>query len=70
MDPTNQKLNITFVLPTFNERGNIKFLLKQLLDLNINYEIELIVVDDNSQDGTAEIVREFSKKRKKYKINK
>ena len=68
MDPSNQKLNITFVLPTFNERGNIKFLLKQLLDLNINYEIELIVVDDNSQDGTAEIVREFSKKEKNIKL--
>ena len=68
MDLSNQKLNITFVLPTFNERGNIEFLLKQLLDLNINYEIELIVVDDNSQDGTAEIVREFSKKEKNIKL--
>ena len=68
MDPNNQKLNITFVLPTFNESGNIISLLKQLLDLNSNYEIELIVVDDNSQDGTAELVREFSKKEKNIKL--
>ena len=64
MELNKNKLNITFVLPTFNERSNIKFILKQLLDLNKNYETELIVVDDNSKDGTSEIVREIAKKEK------
>ena len=68
MEVNKQKLNITFVLPTFNEEGNIKFLIKKLLNMCIKYEIELIVVDDNSQDKTSEIVRSFSKKENNIRL--
>jgi len=68
LEKERQKLNITFVLPTFNEGGNIKFLIKELINLDIKYEIEVIVVDDNSRDGTAEIVRSFSQKEKNIRL--
>lgn len=42
------------VVPTFNERENIEPLIKQILKQPLN--IELIVVDDNSPDGTGEIL--------------
>ena len=43
------------VIPTFNERGNIAKLVVTLL--GICPEIRVLVVDDHSPDGTAEVVR-------------
>ena len=52
---------ITFILPTHNEERNIIPLIKEILELNINYEIEVIVVDDDSSDQTQMLVRSLSK---------
>lgn len=43
------------VTPTYNESKNIETLVKTLFDLNARYHI--LVVDDNSPDGTAKIVK-------------
>jgi len=53
-------LRVSIVLPTYNERGNIEPLLAQLLPLQQHYNLELLVVDDDSADGTAERVRELA----------
>jgi dolichol-phosphate mannosyltransferase len=57
---TNEKL--VLVIPTLHESANISDLLhrvRAILDpLHLNYEI--IIVDDNSQDGTEEIVNAIS----------
>lgn len=45
---------VVVVVPTFNERENIEALVAQILKQPLN--IELIVVDDNSPDGTGEIL--------------
>src|SRR6185503_987093 len=44
------------IIPTYNERENINVLLDQLLALP--YGLEVLVVDDNSPDGTARLVHE------------
>jgi dolichol-phosphate mannosyltransferase len=44
----------TVVIPTFNERENIQQLVQEILTLDP--PINVIVVDDNSPDGTGEIV--------------
>ncbi|MDD9139378.1 MAG: polyprenol monophosphomannose synthase [Candidatus Cardinium sp.] len=41
-------------MPTYNERENIEELLTAIFDLNKG--IHVLVVDDNSPDGTAEVV--------------
>jgi dolichol-phosphate mannosyltransferase len=47
------------VTPTYNESKNIKALVDTLFQLNLDYHI--LVVDDNSPDGTAKIVMELQK---------
>ena len=51
---------VSIVLPTYNERGNIEPLLQQLTPLRQFYSLEILVVDDDSADGTAELVRQLA----------
>ena len=62
------KINLSVILPTFNERNNILPLLNQLLNLSQSYEIELIVVDDSSIDGTSSLVRELAKEDRRVRL--
>ncbi len=48
------------MLPTFNERQNIQPILQQLLALRDRFQLEVIVVDDDSADGTADFVKELA----------
>jgi len=48
------------VVPTFNEHENIERLIREVLDLGIE-GLSVLVVDDNSPDGTHEIVRKMAK---------
>ena len=53
-------LRVSIVLPTYNERGNIEPLLAELLPLRASWDLEILVVDDDSADGTAELVRQIA----------
>ena len=59
---------ITFVLPTHNEEKNIISLIEEIIFINKKYLIEIIVVDDNSNDGTQNYVRNFSKKERNVRL--
>ncbi len=48
------------IIPTFNEKENIKEIIPEILSLKEKFHI--LIVDDNSPDGTGEIAEEFSKK--------
>ena len=50
-------LELAVVIPTFNERGNIEPILGLLRQTLAGIEYEVIFVDDDSSDGTAEAVR-------------
>jgi len=52
-------MKIAIVIPTYNEKGNISSLMEKVLKQRID-GLEIIVVDDNSPDGTGNIVREIS----------
>ena len=51
---------LSVVLPTYNERENIELLLKKLLAIGKEYELEILIVDDDSTDGTPELIKEFA----------
>jgi glycosyltransferase involved in cell wall biosynthesis len=53
--------NITIVLPTLNEEGNVGKVILSIFDLFKNEDFRVIIVDDNSVDKTREIVEEFTK---------
>lgn len=46
---------IYIIIPTYNEKENISRLIKAIFDLKIN-DLRILVVDDNSPDGTAATV--------------
>jgi dolichol-phosphate mannosyltransferase len=45
------------IIPTYRERENIEALIKTISSLNISFDI--LVIDDNSPDGTASIVKDL-----------
>jgi dolichol-phosphate mannosyltransferase len=47
------KLKVVVMIPTYNERENIRGLVRDILALPIADEISVLVVDDSSPDGTA-----------------
>lgn len=53
-----QPIEFTIVIPTFNEQGNVIELLRRIEAALRDVVWEVIFVDDNSPDGTAEVARE------------
>jgi dolichol-phosphate mannosyltransferase len=53
-------VKIVIIIPTYNERGNIALLLDELQVqfATLKHEMHVLVVDDNSPDGTQEAVRD------------
>jgi glycosyltransferase involved in cell wall biosynthesis len=52
------ELEVTVVMPVFNERATIERAIGEVLEASIADGLELLVVDDGSTDGTAQLLRE------------
>lgn len=59
-------MKTVIVIPVYNERENIANLLDQILD--IRAEIDVLLIEDNSPDGTGEIVDEYSRKTERVTV--
>ena len=49
-------MKLSILMPVFNEQASVANAVKQALDVHYPCEIELVVVDDGSRDGTAEVL--------------
>lgn len=54
------------IIPTYNERDNIKELIEKIFSLGV--ELDILVVDDNSPDKTWEVVEEIGKENKRVNL--
>ena len=51
-------IEVTIVMPVFNERLRLERAVDALLAAQVSDNLELLIVDDGSSDGTREILRE------------
>src|SRR4029078_5229791 len=57
---TEYKKFVSIIIPTFNESRNIRELLNQIQsNIPAGTNVEIIIVDDNSPDGTGLIVDKY-----------
>lgn len=54
-------LSVSIIIPSYNERDNIPILARELSAVLAGRDYEILVVDDNSPDGTGDIVRNLKK---------
>ena len=52
--------DVIIILPTLNEKENIAILFEKLSKVNISFD--LLFIDDNSNDGTQELIKNLVKK--------
>jgi dolichol-phosphate mannosyltransferase len=60
-------MKLDIIIPTLNERGSLPMLFSELENVNKtlnskNQEMLVVIVDDDSNDGTQDYVEEYSKK--------
>ena len=56
------KSKILIFSATYNEAKNITLLIKAIEELNLN--VDILIIDDNSPDKTWKIVQDYSKNKK------
>jgi dolichol-phosphate mannosyltransferase len=56
IDVSMKKFEVGIILPTYKEADNIGRLIEDIENLKLN--VSILVIDDSSPDGTADIVRE------------
>jgi len=62
-EPSDRRVRLSLVVPTYNESKNVRELVQRLTDLlepALDGEYELLIVDDDSPDRTWEIARSLT----------
>lgn len=60
-------MKIAIILPTYNEKDNIRKVISAIFSLKLN-DLHVVVVDDNSPDGTGIIVENLRKENERIHI--
>ena len=54
-------MKVFVVIPTYDERDNVKRMAEAVLSQSFTSDLHLLFVDDNSPDGTGEVIEEMMK---------
>jgi dolichol-phosphate mannosyltransferase len=63
----NRELSLTVILPTYDERDNIPILIEGIL-CHVRPPVQVLVVDDNSPDGTWQVVDEIARRDQRVRL--
>lgn len=53
-------MKLVIVLPTYNEAENLPVMIDRLMNLDVPAELSVLIVDDNSPDGTGQIADDLA----------
>lgn len=59
---------VLIIVPTYNERENIKPLVNGIFSSLKDYDVNILFIDDGSPDGTADEIRELQKEDERIKL--
>ena len=57
----NIKKKYLIIIPTYNEKKNIKFILNKIIK-NVKFKYDILFIDDHSSDGTKEVINKIKSK--------
>ena len=60
-DGSRSHIGLSIVLPTDNEGRSIRQVIESLLHLGTDHPLEILIVDDDSRDGTPVLVRSLAR---------
>lgn len=61
MKKKKEKLDLSIILPVYKERQNLEILIPEIEEKFKDCLLEIIIIDDDSRDGTEELLLEFNK---------
>ena len=67
-EESTSHIGLSIVLPTFNEGGSIRRVIESLLHLGTDHPLEILIVDDDSRDGTPDLVRSLARQDPRIRI--
>ena len=62
MDTQNENIAVSVICATYNQENYVRDMLDGLVSQKTNFRFEIVVHDDASPDGTADIIREYAEK--------
>ena len=49
-------MKLSVIVPCYNEQGTIKQIINKVQNVSLQFEKEIIIVDDSSEDNTRKIL--------------
>lgn len=65
---SQQVTKVSVLIPVYNERWTVRKLLERVLEVPLGLELELVIVDDASSDGSQRILEELAQQEDRIRL--